>query len=222
MPFHSSRRVFAVLVLALTIVGGCSSKPGGDGLASESPPALPSASSGGTSSMTTCDDSGNCVRIDAPPGQTPKTGKTPSAKSKAMTADKRLTREEYEEAFADFQACVAASGLELYEVSTSGTYITYSTGVGDAWDDCYGEHFFEPDSFWQIYEHPRSDLTALLEATIECLDGPKIDHPEWKVDVPRRDQAFLYDEIHDFIRGLDDAGMLTKAQSDACWTAGVE
>lgn len=200
-------------VVATCIVAGCS--PSSDETAPELPATLQSAATGEPTKL--CNETGTeCVTgKDAEGGRWPK---DPSAKLQSLVADKRLTRDEYESAFGDFQACLADGGLELTGVDTTATYIAYVAGVGGLWDECYEVHYSMADAFWQLYEEPRTDDAPAIKKYISCLDDAGVDHPAWKIPESRRDKAFLYDEVEEFVRGADAAGLLSAEESRVCFS----
>lgn len=200
-------------ILAMGVVGCSSSED------REEPPELRSTSE--IPPSPACDPLAQSCEPVSADGATAKTNQPASEKSKAMIADKRLTREEYEEAFADFQACAAQGGVELESVDTAALYIQYAstTAQEEIVAPCYEVHFFEADYFWQSYEQPREDLGPVIENFIACLDGTKVDPPEWKIPESRRARAFMLDEVKDFVSDAWDAGLLTHAQGEACFAS---
>lgn len=181
-------------------------------------PVLPTASASAPAPSPSCNPEGD-VCVDGSSDK--RKVAPPSEKSTAMVADKQLTRDEYEGAFADFQSCVAKGGGELIDVNTGGDYIRYgsTTADGAVVDSCYWTHYHEADVFWQLYERPREDSGPAIEKLIACPEGTNVDPPKWKKPETLRERAFLYAEVGEFISDAWDEGLLTQQQGEACFAS---
>jgi len=201
----------ACAVVAAFLVTACSPAADEDQL-----PALPTASA--PSPTSSCDPQLTSCRLVDENGTELRTVYPPSDKVKAMLADERVTREEYETAFSDYQACMKDHGLELYFVDTSSDIITFSSQVvaGDDESWCNETHYREVDAFWQVYERAPDDLTGLLAQLVACLDDVGVAVPHRDLPEARRDQRLLLDEIEDRVDDARGRGLMTDEQATAC------
>lgn len=201
-----------LVVLLLSLAAGCGSGDGG-----EATVALPTASA--PSPSESCDPAVERCTFTDENGGLLTSAYPQSAKVTEMLADNRITREEYETAFSDFEACMADRGYTLIDVDTSSTYIDYAAPVaGDDGDYCYDTHYREVDAFWQIYEEPRLDLVPTLTALIACIESTQASPPGWTIPDQKRAQALLLDEVVQFARDAQDSGTLTHEEWLACTT----
>lgn len=94
--------------------------------------------------------------------------KEPSAEQQAAIADGIVTREEYEQGFRAYQACMAAAGESIVVTNMDSTIIGYYGIAGDSNVDlnCYIEHFDAIDAEWQM---AHEDLTAKAGFLAQCL-----------------------------------------------------
>lgn len=208
-----TRLMTALTLLCAAMLAGCGTPD-----TTEIPPPLPRTLT--PAPTASCDPSRtNCIQTDED-GDEFRTGYPASTKQTAMLVDRKVTREEYETAFADFQACMADKGLELFGVVTSGDRIRYSSPVaGDDGDFCYETHFRDVDQFWQLYEHPSVDLEASLAKILGCLKETGADLPRWTIPPAVRDQAFLYEEVRDVALEALAEGRLSETEVQTCFAA---
>lgn len=175
--------------------------PGAGAGAETDVPARPAAST------EQSDDDGNVALAPYPEAET----------VRAALADDRLTREEYENSFPEFQACMARYGASLDAVSTSGKYITYGSPGGDVDAYCY-ETFYGPvDAFWQTIENPRDDISADdVSLAIECLEAADVEPVVTVVPGGRRERSVAHRDLYEQIAQLALDGLLTVDQYKAC------
>lgn len=220
---HSSRpgaTAAAVIAVAAAMLAaaGCTGTDIGD-----APPSLPPAAA------ATIGSQGAGAKTDVPARPAASTGQSdddghvalapyPESETvRAALADDRLTREEYENSFAEFQACMARYGASLDAVSTSGKYITYGSPGGDVDAYCY-ETFYRPvDAFWQTIENPRDDISADdVSLAIECLEAADVEPIVTVVPGGRRDRSIAHRDLYEQIAQLALDGLLTVDQYKAC------
>lgn len=94
--------------------------------------------------------------------------KEPSAEQQAIMADGIVTRDEYEQGFRAYQACMTAAGESIIVTNMDAEIIEYYGVAGDADVDigCYTEHFESIDAEWQMVH---ADLTVHAAAYADCL-----------------------------------------------------
>ncbi|ACZ23252.1 hypothetical protein Sked_33570 [Sanguibacter keddieii DSM 10542] len=81
-----------------------------------------------------------------------------------------VTADDYEQAFREFQACMADGGYEVSDSGMTGNVYDYSfpqaaTGAG-VYEPCYEYHFSEIDLVWQLANEDFSYTTQLIK---KCL-----------------------------------------------------
>lgn len=209
----SRHRLVVAAVLAAAGVSGCA--PGGSG-AIDQPPSLPGPAA--TASRGT--DRPNSVP-SRPAGERPDVvAAYPATEAlDAALADDRLTREEYEQAFASYQACMDQYGAPLVDVVTSGDNISFATPGGPAEDYCYETHYQAADIFWQTIESPRVDVpSGYLTYVIACYREAGVDPVVTEVPAGRRERAVAARALSDQFSVALGAGLLTDEQAVACST----
>ncbi len=94
--------------------------------------------------------------------------KEPSAEQQAIMADGIVTRDEYEQGFRAYQACMTAAGESITVTNMDAEIIEYYSSVAD-FDvemSCNTEHFQSVDIEWQT---AHEDLTVHAAVYAECL-----------------------------------------------------
>lgn len=209
----SRHRFVLVAVLAAAALSACA--PGGSGAIDETP-SLP----GAVATATPGADRPGSVP-SRPAGEKPDVvAAYPASEAlDAALADDRLTREEYEQAFASYQACMDRYGVPLVDVVTSGDSISFASLGGPAEDYCYETHYQAADIFWQTIESPKVDVSVdYLTYVITCYREAGIDPVVTEVPAERRARAVAARALSDQFSVAFEAGLFTYEQAVACST----
>ena len=141
----------------------------------------------------------------------------PMAESvRAALADDRLTREEYEAAFGEYQACMDRYGAPLVDVSTGGDLIHYASPGGEAETYCYETFYFPADVFWQTIEAAADVGADDVRLSIECLEAADIEPVVTVVPDGQRERNIAHRDLYDQITQLMLDGLLTREQYKVC------
>lgn len=211
--YRAKTSIFGIVLILGLVVAGCSAGAGPAPEETRTSKVTPLHNPEGKAVL--CDDSG-CVIVEGNPGD--REGQYPQSEaSKQILADERLTREEYETAFANYVACMAELGYSIRVRDASSKYIDYSPETGEDETFCYDTHYFAADYHWQVYEQPRESSAPAIEHYISCLNDAGIKPLTEEIPEDWREQVHLANGLYEQAEKAWLDGLLTKAQEDACF-----
>ena len=212
---RSIQKMLIALAAAALLLSGCTQGATGDDATPELPAAAASGPTAGSSYAKSCDEGGKCTEVSNTDGSAidmrPPLVDTDVVK--AVMADDRVTREEYETAFRNFSACMDGLGTPLLDVDTSRELIHFVQS--NSWDPggvCYRTLFDTIDSQWQMVETAKDDISADVEQFLVCFNAAGITPVVAEVPKTPRDQVAAF-------MALDQQSwehVWTPQQSEAC------